>query len=212
MTDSTRTLVEPEALRLLRSRPRAALELGCGASKQDPAAVGVDMIAAPGVDVVGDALDVLRTLPDASVDRVYSSHFLEHVADLDAIVAECERVLRPGGTFEAVVPHHANPYFYSDPTHRAFFGLYTMSYYAEDSMFRRRVPGYARRPTLRLLRADLVFKSERPFYGRHGLKQVWQLVFGTSRYMKELYEEMFSGWIPCYEIRYVLVKKPAESA
>jgi SAM-dependent methyltransferase len=45
--------------------------------------------------VVGDA----RVLPlaDASIDGVFSSNVLEHVADPDAFFSEIERVLRPGG-------------------------------------------------------------------------------------------------------------------
>lgn len=52
---------------------------------------------------------------DASVDRLYSSHFLEHVPYSKAIkiLNECKRVLRPGGIFRLVVPdllHHARGY------------------------------------------------------------------------------------------------------
>jgi predicted SAM-dependent methyltransferase len=52
---------------------------------------------------------------DASVDRVYSSHFLEHVPYPKAqrIVRECFRVLKPGGIFRLVVPdllHYAREY------------------------------------------------------------------------------------------------------
>lgn len=215
MTDSTAALsrdVRPDVLRALRARPRAVLELGCGSTKRDPDAVGVDVIPAPGVDVVCDAIDALRGLPDESVDHIFSSHFLEHVDDLDVLMRESERVLRTGGVFEAVVPHHANAYYYSDPTHRTFFGLYTMSYFAHDGVFHRRVPGYARRPRLRIERVDLTFKSERPFYGRYLIGRVWQAIFGTTRYMKELYEERYSGSIPCYELRYVLVRTSAEAS
>lgn len=40
-------------------------------------------------------------LPDASVDRVYSRNVLEYVPDVDAVLAELARVLRPGGTMVA---------------------------------------------------------------------------------------------------------------
>lgn len=198
-----------DALALLRARPRAALELGCGGSKRDPDAVGIDLLPAPGVDVAADALVVLQGLPDACVDRIESSHFLEHVDDLDAVMAQSERVLKPHGEFIAVVPHHSNAWYYSDPTHRTFFGLYTMSYYADDDLFRRRVPAYRRGGALRVERVDLIFKSSRPFYGRHAVKKVWQIAFNTTRYGKELYEEMFSRVLPCYELRFVLRKKGA---
>jgi SAM-dependent methyltransferase len=43
-------------------------------------------------------------LPDASVDVVYSSNVLEHVADLPALLAETRRVTRAGGLGIHVMP------------------------------------------------------------------------------------------------------------
>ena len=46
-------------------------------------------------------------LASATVDEVYSSHFLEHIPagePLLAVMDEAWRVLRPGGTFTAVLP------------------------------------------------------------------------------------------------------------
>jgi SAM-dependent methyltransferase len=46
---------------------------------------------------------------DASVDAVYADQVLEHMSGIDAareFVAEVRRVLRPGGTFFAVVPDY----------------------------------------------------------------------------------------------------------
>ena len=53
-------------------------------------------------------LDLKRGLPfpDGSVERIYSSHFLEHLS-ADAgrgFLKECHRVLAPGGIFRLVVP------------------------------------------------------------------------------------------------------------
>jgi SAM-dependent methyltransferase len=49
-----------------------------------------------------------RTIPlgDASVDVVFSSNVLEHVADLSRMHAEIRRVLAPGGTCIHVLPTH----------------------------------------------------------------------------------------------------------
>jgi ubiquinone/menaquinone biosynthesis C-methylase UbiE len=47
-------------------------------------------------------------LPDAAFDLVFSHHVLEHVADLDATVADMVRLARPGGWICACLPC-ANP-------------------------------------------------------------------------------------------------------
>ena len=131
---------------LAAARPRggAVLELGCGPKKQVGGAIGIDMLDTDAVDIVGEAVAVLRRFPAASVARIHSFHFFEHVPDLDALLVETARVLEDGGTMEVVVPHFSNPYFYSDPTHRAFFGLYTFSYLAEERLFARKVPNYGK--------------------------------------------------------------------
>lgn len=43
-------------------------------------------------------------LPDGWADVVYSSNTLEHVVDLDGLLAECRRVLKPGGLSVHVLP------------------------------------------------------------------------------------------------------------
>jgi SAM-dependent methyltransferase len=52
--------------------------------------------------------DLARGLPfpDGCAEAVFSSHFLEHVsrADGERILAECRRVLAPGGTVRVAVP------------------------------------------------------------------------------------------------------------
>ena len=182
------------------------LELGCGPQKRYAGSVAVDAIDYDAVDIVGDAGDVLRALPPDSADLITSSHFLEHVDDVGAYIDEMARVVRPGGRIEIVVPHFAHPYFASDPTHTHRFGLYTMSYYAVDPIFSRAVPSYVRRTNLRLAGVDLVFKSSRPFYGRHAVKRLIGFVFNSCRYMQELHEENLCHLFPCYEIRYLLEK------
>jgi ubiquinone/menaquinone biosynthesis C-methylase UbiE len=42
--------------------------------------------------------------PDASFDKIYSSHVIEHIPDLNQAFREVFRVLRPGGKFIALFP------------------------------------------------------------------------------------------------------------
>jgi ubiquinone/menaquinone biosynthesis C-methylase UbiE len=183
------------------------IDLGCGLTKRGPDYVGVDLLPGEGVDVVGDALEVLRSLPDDRVAEIYTSHFLEHVEDLTGLMREVERVMLPGGLLIAHVPHFSNPYFFSDPTHRRTFGLYTFSYYAEDRTFRRRVPNYGHEVQLLLERVELVFRSASEFPRRARLRAVAGRLVNRSSWTQEFYEENLSWIFPCYEIRATLRKQ-----
>lgn len=66
-------------------------------------------------DVIAADLQRLP-FPDNSFDTVFCSQVLEHVPDHAQAVAECHRVLRPGGHFIGSVPHiswlHNEPHDY----------------------------------------------------------------------------------------------------
>ena len=148
---------------------------------------------------------IVAKLPERAI-AVYSSHLFEHVADVTALVDELERVLAVDGLLHIVVPHFSNAYYYSDPTHRRPFGLYTFSYFAEDPLFRRRVPTYGRRPRLRLETARLNFRSAIEFRVRWRLKaSVGRLVNASVR-LQEFYEENLAALFPCYELEFTLRK------
>lgn len=200
LIDKRGLLARPDAWR------GAVIELGCGPRKRHEGSIGIDVIDTGVVDIIGDALDVLHALPEGCARLVTSSHFLEHVPDPAPMLDAMTRLLAPGGEIEIIVPHFAHPYFHSDPTHanRLGFGLYTMSYYARDPIFRRKVPGYVRREHLTLKRVDLRFKSDVSFPVRYALKRVIGALFNSTRYLQELWEENLSTIFPCYEIRYVL--------
>lgn len=184
------------------------LELGCGVNKRDPSSIGVDRLDAPGVDVVGDAAAVLGSLPDQSVSQIYSEHFLEHIDDMPGLLSQVSRVLIDRGTFIAVVPHFSNPYFYSDPTHKMAFGLYTFCYLADSSLFARITPRYDFDYGLELDRVTLGFKASRPFYVRYAIRRAIGYVVNLHRWGQEFWEDVLSGVISCYEIEYRLHRKP----
>ena len=202
MIDKRGLLQRPQEMKDL------VLELGCGPTRRYPGSIAVDMLDDTAVDIVGDAMEVLRAMPDGCARLITSAHFMEHVPDAAAMLDQMSRLLAPGGEIEVIVPHFAHPYYHSDPTHTngVGFGLYTMSYYARDPHFSRQVPGYVRREHLTVARVDLRFKAARPFYGRYAIKRVIGALFNSCRYLQELWEENLCYLFPCYEIRYVLVR------
>ena len=109
------------ALLLGEARPgERVLDLGCGAGRfvaalreagADP--VGVELAEAaleraranaPGADLRLLADDGSLPLEHASVDLVWCSEVLEHVADTAYLLLEVRRVLRPGGRLLVTVP------------------------------------------------------------------------------------------------------------
>jgi SAM-dependent methyltransferase len=111
------------ALLLAEARPgERVLDLGCGAGRfvaalraagADPVGVEVAEAAlerarrnAPGADLRAIEPDGSLPLEHASVDLVWCSEVLEHVADTAHLLLEVRRVLRPGGRLLATVPFH----------------------------------------------------------------------------------------------------------
>lgn len=104
------------------------LDIGCGRSKFK-GTLGVDIVALPGVDVVAD---LTRGLPfrDNSISEIYTSHTLEHVDNLPAVMEELWRVCKPNALVHIWVPHASCPFVtWIDPTHKRGMTIETFSYF-----------------------------------------------------------------------------------
>lgn len=182
------------------------LDIGCGSKKCEPDATGIDLMPGPGVNLVGEALTILRNMEANSVGSIYSSHFLEHHNNPSDMLEEMVRVVVPGGQLDIRVPHFSNPWFYSDPTHKTPFGLYTFAYYFKNNIFSRKLPSYCLIDDAYIKTIQLNFGSTRPFYIRHGFKKMIQFLVNASNYTRELYEELFTGIFNCSEIKVIIQK------
>jgi len=109
------------------------LDLGAGPRPRS-GCYSLDQFDLSGIDIVADLNQPFDQLPDNCAEYIFSSHALEHVEHLLPLLGELHRITRPDGLIEIVVPHFSNPYYYSDPTHRRFFGLYTMSYFVPTEL------------------------------------------------------------------------------
>lgn len=93
------------------------VDLGCGASKW-PGAVGVDIVCAPGVDVVCDLNRPPWPLESNHFDRVVCRHVIEHVHDMVAFLGEIHRIAKPGAEVVFETPHYSSRDSWGDPEHR----------------------------------------------------------------------------------------------
>ncbi len=181
-----------------------SIEFGPGIARSVPDAITIDRLALDTVDIVCD-LEKGIPLPDNSVEYAFSSHFLEHVSDLVFFMKEVHRVLKPGGIFESFVPHFSNPYYYSDPTHRTPFGLYTMCYFASQPFgYKRKIPTFYFDFGFKIEEIRLIFKSKVKLI--HKLKRSIQWLFNLHPRTQERYEEFFCYTFPAFEIFFRLRK------
>jgi predicted SAM-dependent methyltransferase len=83
------------------------MKLHIGGKERHPDWKILDILPGPDVDFVGDCTD-LSQFADGSIDAIYAAHVLEHLGyrdELPRALAECCRVLKPGGDFMISVPN-----------------------------------------------------------------------------------------------------------
>ena len=136
-----------------------ALDLGCGRGewleilvKYGFLPLGVDLDSGMleachelGLPVqLGDALSILKSLPDESQTVVSGFHIAEHIPfeDLKVLVAEALRVLKPAGLLILETPNAENlvvgaQNFYLDPTHERPIPHLLLGFLTEYSGFKR---------------------------------------------------------------------------
>jgi len=177
------------------------LELGSGRRKTE-GRIHVDKEDLPGVDVVADLEDGLSFLPDRSVDEIHCRSVLEHVDNFEALMAEIVRVLKDDGTAHIFVPHFSNPYYYSDYTHKRFFGLYSFYYFvAPEKQLRRKVPDFYNATRIEVLSQRLVFRSS--FRLLKPLKKLIGWFLNLHPCMQQYYEENLCYLFPCHGLELV---------
>ena len=111
---------------------RPLLHIGAG-NHHAPGWINCDMFAAPNIDCV---FNLTQPWPfvDDSIDGIYGSHVLEHLADHQTFFREAWRVMGNRRLMRLRVPYGGHSYAWADPTHvRAWY----------PSSFAHLQPGYA---------------------------------------------------------------------
>jgi SAM-dependent methyltransferase len=189
----------------LARRKRVVIELGCGPNPSNDI-IGIDHLPLEGVHYVANLEDGLKMIPDNSIDEIRSRHFLEHIQNFDALMKDIHRTLKPGGVHIAIVPHFANPYYYSDYTHKRFFGLYSFDYFSNSEyQLKRKVPSFYGNIRFRIIKRKIIFKAPE-FPIRNFFKsRILQPIFNMNLFMTELYEGSFCFTFPPQEIEFEMI-------
>ncbi|MBE3142852.1 MAG: methyltransferase domain-containing protein [Planctomycetes bacterium] len=175
------------------------IDLGCGHSKTR-GIWGLDILVGVHPDIVSD-LELGLPFKDNSVDCIYANHVLEHVKDLERVLSEIHRVLKPGGRFRVFVPHFSNPFGHSDYTHRRLFGAFTFYYFIPSHPKKswRTVPNYNSDLRFEMTYERLRFYS--PFRPLLPLVIFLELLVNTNQFVRNPYEYHFCYWFPIYGIQ-----------
>lgn len=88
------------------------IDVGAQSKRLRDDVLTVDLAPFKGVDLVGNALRL--PIAEGAVDLVINTGVLEHVEDVDGVVAEFHRVLRPGGVVYTEIPFMQG--YHPDPT------------------------------------------------------------------------------------------------
>jgi len=62
---------------------------------------------------------------DGTIHGICTYHSMDHFANPIKVLAEVQRVLRPGGWFVNIVPHYSSELYHTDITHKSQFGVDT---------------------------------------------------------------------------------------
>jgi SAM-dependent methyltransferase len=175
----------------LKQTPRT-LDLGCGAAKR-PNSIGVDKYRGSSADIIADMDAPHLPFRDGVFDSVSMTDALEHTADVLATLSEIARILKPGGVFNARVPHFTSIHAFSDFTHRQFFSVEALRHITGG------YPGYAH--------YDIgVFKVKSV---RILMWRAWRMlgIEALANAFPSVYEKLFAFWFPAMAIEFCLGKR-----
>lgn len=177
------------------------VDIGCGSRKKS-GRIGIDRVDLPEVDIVADIEQGLTFFPDGSVDEIHCRSVLEHIENFEVLMAEIVRILKKNGTAYISVPHFSNPYYYSDYTHKRFFGLYTFYYFVNPKyQLRRKVPEFYTKTRIIILSQRLIFRSA--FRGINFFRKVFGWFINLHPFIQQYYEENLCYLLPCHKIEIV---------
>jgi len=112
------------------------LDIGCGSKKAD-GAVGMDIHAYPGVDIVHNLETYPWPVESNHFDRVICQHVIEHIDDVAKFMKELHRIGKNGATVEVTTPHFSSVNSWTDPTHKKHFSVQWYKLFTEGYLIQQ---------------------------------------------------------------------------
>jgi len=170
------------------------LDIGCGINKKEDF-IGIDKIKTSCTDIVVDIEKEKLPFKDNSVDYIYCDNVLEHLSDIEFIMKEIYRVLKPLGVFEVIVPFFRNPFTYR-PVHKLYFCCNSFDYWIKGNGDGRMV-------------IDSIGRFINCFFGYkfYSAMPFWKLAEFVLRKFPRFYHHFFSIFFPARSMRWILRKE-----
>jgi SAM-dependent methyltransferase len=181
------TTVREELTTAARSYQR--LNLGCGL-KHDPEAVNLDVTPATNPDVVHDLNSIPWPLPDDQFGEVLAYDVVEHLDQSIAVLGEIHRVCRDQAIVRITVPHFSCANAFTDPTHRHYFGYFSLDFVTGDNELQYYTQARYKKLTSRLV-----------FYPSLLNKIVWRLANRFPAAYERRWAWIFPAWYLYFELQ-----------
>lgn len=112
------------------------VDLGCGTRKKD-GYFGIDFSEYEGVDLVQDLRFTPLPFKNEQLERVYASHFVEHLTFEENMYLfnEVYRCLKPQGIFELIFPHAMSYAQVTDLSHKSAWVEDTLGYFTPKNKY-----------------------------------------------------------------------------
>lgn len=175
---------------------QCCLDIGCGTRKRVDF-LGVDKVYVQGVDVVCNLEISQLPFNTDTFDIINASHILEHINNLNGLLSEVSRVLKPGGKFQITLPYAGDLRAFQDPTHVRFFTLKTFEYYVREGSSVG--AWYQTKYFARINRRHLIF-------GMGPFSLIVGGLINRSQWLLNLYERTLVRFVPARDLQVELIK------
>lgn len=175
---------------------QSGLDIGCGPRKR-LGFMGADKYPALGVDLLCDLERGQLPFGNNTFDLVYANHVLEHIDNLEGLLVELARIMKPGARLQVSVPYAGDLRAFQDPTHVRFFTLKTLEYFIQEGS---RVGGwYLPKCFKRVSRRRLVF-------GKDPLSLLMAMLINQNLILLDIYESSILRIVPARNLQIELEK------